>query len=100
MYAGRIVERAPVKDLFANPRHAYTRGLLGSIPRLDSERKSVLQTIPGQVASIQDFTQGCRFCQRMERKGKWEHQRPPYIELTPGHWVEACELCTEGRHGS
>lgn len=100
MYAGRIVERAPVKDLFANPRHAYTRGLLGSIPRLDSERKSVLQTIPGQVASIQDFTQGCRFCQRMERKGKWEHQRPPYIELTPDHWVEGCELCMEEGHGS
>ena len=99
MYAGRIVERAPVKELFANPQHAYTKGLLGSIPRLDSERKSELQTIEGQVASIQEFTSGCRFCQRMERKGKWEHERPPYIELRPGHWVEACELCMEEEHG-
>lgn len=91
MYAGRIVERAPVRELFANPRHAYTRGLLGSIPRLDSERKSQLTTIPGQVAAIQDFVHGCRFCQRMERTG--EHERPPYLEASPGHWVEACEKC-------
>ncbi|MDA7531278.1 ABC transporter ATP-binding protein, partial [Akkermansiaceae bacterium] len=66
MYAGRIVERAPVVELFANPQHAYTKGLLSSIPRIDSERKSHLSTIPGQVASIQDFVSGCRFCQRME----------------------------------
>ena len=61
MYAGRIVERAPVVELFANPQHAYTKGLLSSIPRIDSERKSHLSTIPGQVASIQDFVSGCRF---------------------------------------
>ncbi|MDB4622527.1 ABC transporter ATP-binding protein, partial [Akkermansiaceae bacterium] len=46
MYAGRIVERAPVVELFANPQHAYTKGLLSSIPRIDSERKSHLSTIP------------------------------------------------------
>ena len=55
MYAGRVVERAPVKELFANPQHAYTRGLLNSIPRIENKRKSELKTIPGQVASIQDF---------------------------------------------
>ena len=67
MYAGRIVERASVKDLFAEPKHAYTKGLLSSIPRLTNERKSKLRTITGQVASIQDFVAGCRFCQRMGR---------------------------------
>ena len=46
MYAGRIVERAPVTELFSNPLHAYTKGLLASMPRLDSVRKSELPTIP------------------------------------------------------
>ena len=94
MYAGRIVERAPVVELFANPQHAYTKGLLSSIPRIDSERKSYLNTIPGQVASIQDFVSGCRFCQRMERgDATILRQRPDYREINSGHWVETCPQC-------
>ena len=94
MYAGRIVERAPVKKLFANPRHAYTRGLLNSIPRLDHERKSMLDTIPGQVAAIQDFVPGCRFCQRAGREGPTLEHRPPLQEVAEGHFIEACPECT------
>ncbi len=94
MYAGRVVERAPVGSIFANPRHAYTKGLLSSIPRIDSERKSVLTTIPGQVASIQDFVAGCRFCQRMERHDVLApSHRPEFREIAPGHWVETCPQC-------
>ncbi len=93
MYAGRVVERAPVLELFANPRHAYTKGLMNSIPRLDRERKSELPTIPGQVASIQNFVPGCRFCQRMKREGATLEKRPAYEEISPGHWVEKCPLC-------
>ncbi|MBM3863658.1 MAG: ABC transporter ATP-binding protein, partial [Verrucomicrobia bacterium] len=52
MYAGRVVERALVHELFANPLHAYTRGLLSSIPTLQTPSKSVLNTIPGMVASL------------------------------------------------
>jgi len=97
MYAGRIVERAPVKDLFANPQHAYTKGLLNSIPRIDSVRKSHLNTIPGQVASIQDFVVGCRFCQRMDRaQSALLRTRPEYLQISPGHWVEACPQCYQG----
>ncbi len=93
MYAGRVVERAPVMELFAKPRHAYTKGLMNSIPRLDRVRKSELPTIPGQVASIQDFVPGCRFCQRMKRTGEVLQNRPPYEEISPGHWVEKCPRC-------
>lgn len=94
MYAGRIVERAPVRELFANPRHAYTKGLLSSIPQIDNVRKTQLTTIPGQVAGIQDFVSGCRFCQRMDREGsQLLRQRPEYREISPGHWVETCPEC-------
>jgi peptide/nickel transport system ATP-binding protein len=93
MYGGRVVERAPVRELFARPLHAYTRGLLASIPRLETQRKSKLPVIPGMVASLKDFVPGCRFCQRMERQGPTLRDRPPFIEATPGHWVEACPSC-------
>ena len=93
MYGGRVVERAPVKELFARPLHAYTRGLLASIPRLETHRKSKLPVIPGMVASLKDFVPGCRFCQRMERQGATLRDRPPFIEVSPGHWVEACPSC-------
>ena len=93
MYGGRVVERAPVETLFANPLHAYTRGLLASIPRLETERKTKLPVISGMVASLKDFVPGCRFCQRLDRQGSTLRDRPPFLEAAPGHWVEACPLC-------
>lgn len=95
MYAGRVVERAPVKELYANPKHAYTKGLLAAIPTLDTPPKSRLSTIEGQVASIGEFVVGCRFCQRMGREGETLTQRAPFVEITPNHWVEACLECVE-----
>ena len=95
MYAGRVVERAPVKELFANPLHAYTRGLMACTPNIASTRKSILPAIPGQVANPSDFVRGCRFCQRMERYGSTLTTRPQMIESRPGHWVEACPVCLD-----
>ena len=93
MYAGRVVERASAKELFENPLHAYTKGLLRSIPTLDTPSKSVLNTIPGIVASLADYTHGCRFCQRMGRITPITRERPRFIEVAPGHWVENCIEC-------
>ncbi len=97
MYAGRVVERAPVRELFANPLHAYTRGLLESIPRLTSVPKSFLPTIPGQVAPISEYVNGCRFCQRMGVHVEELTERPRLIEVAPDHWVEDCPRCSS-RH--
>jgi peptide/nickel transport system ATP-binding protein len=96
MYGGRVVEKASVLELFANPLHAYTKGLLSSIPRLEYERKTELKTIEGQVAAIRDFVPGCRFCQRMEREGKTLEERPEFKEVSPDHWVETCMSCYAG----
>ncbi|MFZ9936512.1 MAG: ABC transporter ATP-binding protein [Luteolibacter sp.] len=93
MYAGRVVERAPVAELFAHPLHAYTRGLLASIPTLETASKSVLNTIPGMVASLAEHTHGCRFCQRMGRLKPGTRERPRFREVSPGHWVETCPQC-------
>ncbi len=93
MYAGRVVERASATELFENPLHAYTRGLLASIPTLDTPSKSLLKTIPGMVAPLADLSHGCRFCQRMGRTAPVSRERPRFIEASPGHWVENCPEC-------
>tara|TARA_X000000368_G_scaffold210561_1_gene166350 strand:+ start:5218 stop:6933 length:1716 start_codon:yes stop_codon:yes gene_type:complete len=95
MYAGRVVERASVREIFSNPLHAYTRGLIACTPSLESERGSVLPAIPGQVANPSDFVPGCRFCQRMDREGETLITRPEFMEVSDGHWVENCPICLD-----
>jgi peptide/nickel transport system ATP-binding protein len=63
MYAGQIVEEGPVVDIFKNPSHPYTKGLLNSIPKLH-ERVEILEAIPGSVPSPSEFKNGCRFASR------------------------------------
>jgi oligopeptide/dipeptide ABC transporter ATP-binding protein len=97
MYAGRVVERATTQELFANPRHAYTRGLLSSIPRLDRIPKTELPTIDGMVPGLSELNRGCRFA---PRSGKVHPQhlldeRSPLEEISERHWVESCPLCSD-----
>ena len=101
MYGGRIVERAPVLELFSNPQHAYTKGLLRSIPSLDRERKTKLPTIEGNVPSLDKMPSGCRFSTRadIEHDEASIMNRPAYGEISPGHWVEKCPFCYQPDQG-
>lgn len=89
MYGGIIQEVAEVNDLFNNPMHPYTRGLLGSIPRPDKEsKKERLETIPGMVPNILELPVGCKFCTRCNVKlDKCDTEEPPLQEIAPGHFV-------------
>lgn len=95
MYAGRIVERATAKEIFSNPRHAYTQGLLNSIPRLNGKPKTELNTIEGMVPALKELKSGCRFCPRSGRIFEQHHleERPDFQEVNQDHWVEACPVC-------
>jgi oligopeptide/dipeptide ABC transporter ATP-binding protein len=84
MYAGKLVESAPVNDLFCNPKHPYTRGLLSSIPRLDHPRKKKLNTIEGLVPSLYELPVGCRFYNRCP-------ERMPVCETVPPGGIDAGE---------
>src|SRR5712672_3678364 len=89
MYAGQIVESADVADLFADPQHPYTIGLLGSIPRLDVDRER-LATIEGMVPSPNNQPKGCRFAPRCPFADRRCRQQPPPLrDIAPGHLV-AC----------
>jgi oligopeptide/dipeptide ABC transporter ATP-binding protein len=92
MYGGKIQEVAPVRDLFYNPLHPYTRGLLGSLPRVDGERAERLTTIPGSVPDIHHLPIGCKFTTRCpERFEPCPDIEPPLVEAAPDHWVR-CHL--------
>jgi peptide/nickel transport system ATP-binding protein len=86
MYAGRVVEIAPLLDLFAEPSHPYTALLLGSVPRLDHKPKQALATIEGQVPAAGAFGDGCRFADRCPLvSDRCRAEVPPLVELGPGH---------------
>jgi peptide/nickel transport system ATP-binding protein len=90
MYAGRIAEIAPVRDIFASPSHPYTALLLASVPRLDLMPKNRLATIDGNVPSPAEFGCGCRFADRCPLASERCHREtPPLVERSTGHRV-AC----------
>jgi len=89
MYAGRIAEQASVEDLFHAPRHPYTRGLLNSIPRLETQAKSELQVIEGMVPSLNTLPSGCRFRTRCDYVSEKCAESSPDLEEADHHTV-AC----------
>ncbi len=92
MYAGSIVECTSVGELFGNPRHPYTKGLLGAIPRLDKDQKR-LAVIPGTLPDLLNLPEGCRFRERCpEALPICSSVSPRPGEIGPGHEV-ACHAC-------
>jgi len=89
MYAGKIVEKAPVGDLFMLPLHPYTRGLLASMPQLQQEPKSRLPTIAGMVPALTALPPGCRFSNRCAHATAVCATEPALEQSSPSHWV-AC----------
>ena len=85
MYAGRIVEEAPVLDLYENPIHPYTRGLLNSIPQLDKEEER-LPSIPGEVPQLINLPKGCNFSPRCGyADDRCKQEDPPLMNIISGH---------------
>jgi len=91
MYAGRLAEQAPTRELFENPLHPYTIGLMGSFPKGRKEN-TTLKTIPGVVPQLGRYPSGCRFHPRCEKAfERCPDNVPPLIEVSTDHKV-ACFL--------
>ncbi|MCL6452774.1 MAG: ABC transporter ATP-binding protein [Alicyclobacillus sp.] len=94
MYAGKVVEECPVDDLYYEPEHPYTQGLLGSLPDLDKRER--LRPIPGQVPPLWAMPPGCRFAPRCSRAMDICHStEPQLLDVEPNHRV-SCWLHQKG----
>jgi oligopeptide/dipeptide ABC transporter ATP-binding protein len=92
MYGGKIQEIAPVRELFRNPLHPYTQGLLGSVPTVEGPKAERLTVIPGTVPDIHNLPVGCKFTTRCPYAFEpCPGIEPPLLEMTPGHLVR-CHL--------
>jgi len=93
MYLGRMVEKAPAEELFANPLHPYTKALLSAIPNPDIDKKTKRIIIKGELTSPIEPEPVCRFCKRcsecMEVCGQKE---PEWVEVKPGHFVSCFKV--------
>lgn len=101
MYAGQVVEEADVFTLFDYPKHPYTKGLIGSIPHIETMDKDRLVSIPGAVPSLQNMPTGCRFHTRCEfATERCVHKQPPLIETDEhGDHKVRCWLAVEEEGG-
>jgi peptide/nickel transport system ATP-binding protein len=94
MYAGRLVEIGPANEVFRNPAHPYTQGLLNSVPTLRTARSKPLQTIEGTVPAMAAPLPGCAFEPRCpSRIANCSVELPPLVEISPGH-LARCPVVT------
>lgn len=100
MYAGRVAESAPVGELFRNPMHPYSQGLLNSIPTLEGIPKTQLETIAGMVPSFSDMPSGCRFSNRCDHAVDECTAKVPTLEPTDENHLVACSRWREVREVS
>jgi len=90
MYAGKIIERGTAREIYGNPRHPYTLGLLGSVPRLDEPKKATLQPIEGLPPDLIGLPPGCAFRPRCKYAiDRCATDTPPLMEVSEGH-TAAC----------
>jgi peptide/nickel transport system ATP-binding protein/oligopeptide transport system ATP-binding protein len=94
MYAGKVVERGPVAEVFTSPQHPYTEALLQSIPMLGMTQAEPLRVIRGTVPSPLDWPEGCRFAPRCDNAFEKCGEQPPLFDLGGRH--SACWLCENG----
>lgn len=96
MYAGNIVEEAPVKELFSNPQHPYTQGLIESVPKL-GRRVHRLPSIPGSVPDLAAMPSGCRFAPRCKyAQASCSEALPKLVKVAENHYA-ACPFHTNAR---
>jgi len=94
MYAGKIIEESTAEEIFHNPMHAYTRGLLASVPRLDATEHTKLQTIEGLPPDLVAPPPGCGFQPRCQKTPcKCSETPPEIIEAKKGHFIVDCKCC-------
>ncbi len=92
MYAGRIIESASAVELYKNPKHPYTVGLLNSVPRLDERRKEKLQPIEGLPPDLAHLPPGCAFYPRCSyRTDRCREEYPPFVLVGDNHWAACWE---------
>ena len=102
MYAGQIVEQAPVKTLFAQPKHPYTQGLLDSIPIMGSVKER-LEAIPGIVPNLVDLPPGCHFAPRCKARAEFGleicwHKQPALLPIGPDQEAQCWLYQSDGEH--
>ena len=93
MYLGHIVEQAPSRELFTNPRHPYTKALLSSIPSIDPDDQKKAIELKGEIPSAMNPPSGCVFrtrCPNPTHECKEGHTEMGLIEVSPNHWVDQC----------
>ena len=99
MYAGKELEYGSVEEIFKNPLHPYTCGLLKSIPRLNQSSDERLFNIPGSVPDLSEMPKGCKFCTRCSEVCQKCKEKEPDLYDVNGHKVLLLEVCTGRTYG-